>query len=418
MTDLADVVVVGAGPAGAATASWLSRWGHRVVIVDRGSRVVGGDQDRRGVGQIVTPRGVQRLIELGVDPIDRGWHRHRGLRLVVGARSVDVVWSRAATSSRTSVGVPYEVLARATTARARDDGAQVLYQHEAVAPFVERGFVRGTTVRNLVTGDMTNLEARYVVVADGAGSRFGRALGTIRTKDWPLLTTVRSQWSSPRHDEVWVESVFGVVEPEGERLAVTTTVIPLGNGQVTIEVNVPSTARAAASLQLPALVDHVAHELASRWGLDLAASAPRPNAERLPLGLSIRPRSGPTFLVVGDAVAAVNPFNGDGLAFGLESARLAAEVLHDALQSGDPTLLSNYSRLLEQRLGGFFKLGRLFLRQTGRPTSAALLGRAAVRLPGVTARATRFMTGLADVETPADPAERAALALARSLPEA
>jgi menaquinone-9 beta-reductase len=411
-------VVVGGGPTGAATASWLSRWGHRVVVVDRGSRVDPPTAGQRALGQAVSPRAVQRLIEVGVDPIERGWHRHRGLRLVAGSRAVDVVWSRSASVARTSVGVPYEVLARALAARARDGGAQVLYQHEAVAPFVERGFVRGTTVRNLATGEVTDLEARYVVVADGAGSSFGRALGTLRTKDWPLLTTVRGQWNSPRHDEVWVESVFGVVEPDGERLVVTTTVIPLGNGQVTIEVNIPSTARATASLQLPALLDHVAHGLASRWGLDLTTNPTRPIAERLPLGLSIRPQSGPTFLVVGDAVAAVNPFNGDGLAFGLESARLAAEVLHDALQAGDPTLLSSYSRLLDQRLGGFFKLGRLFLRQVGRPGTASLLGKGAVRLPGVTARATRFMTGLADVETPADPAERAALAVARSLPEA
>lgn len=412
------MVVVGGGPTGAATASWLSRWGHRVVVVERGADTVGTGQPKQALGQVVSPRGVQRLMELGVDPIDRGWHRHRGLRLVVGTRSVDVVWSRAVASPRTSVGVPYDVITQAVAARARNDGATVLYHHEAVAPFVERGFARGTSVRNLVTGEVFDLEARYVVVADGAGSNFGRALGTVRTKDWPLLTTVRGQCDSPRHDEVWLESVVGVVKPDGERLALTTTVIPLGNGQVTIEVQIPSTARATASLQLPALLDHVARELAPRWGLDLTRSPLRPVAERTPLGLSIRPRSGPTFLVVGDAVAAVNPFNGDGLAFGLESSRLAAEILHDALQSGDPTVLSSYSPLLEQRLGGFFKLGRLFLRQIGRPGPASLLGRGAVHLPGVTARAIRFMNGSADVETPTDPAERAALALARSLPEA
>lgn len=418
MTDRPDVVVVGGGPSGAATASWLSRWGHRVVLVDRGHQPGPSRGARSPLGQVVTPRAVQRLIEFGVDPLERGWHRHRGLRLRSSGRSVDVVWATGATSQRASVGVRRDVLERALVARARDDGVVVLHGHEAVTPFIERGFVRGTTVRDLSSGVIKELTADYVVVADGAGSRFGRALGTLRTTSWPSLSTIRGQWPSQRHDDVWVESTVGVIRPEGERLAVTTTVIPLGDGYVTVELHVPSTARQTSSLNLPSLLDHVVAQSAQRWGLDVAQPSAQPRAQRLPLGLSIRPRSGPTFVVVGDAVAAVNPFNGDGLSFGLQSARLAAEVLHEALRTGDPTVLATYSKMLDRDLGGFFKLGRFYLRQAGRPATAATMGRLAMSLPGTAGRAVRFMTGLADVETPADPAHRAALALARSLPEA
>lgn len=331
---------------------------------------------------------------------------------------MDVVWATGATGQRASVGVHRDVLERALVARARDDGVVVLHDHEAVTPLVERGFVRGTTIRDLTTGTTKELGADYVVVADGAGSRFGRALGTLRTTSWPTLSIMRGQWPALRHDDVWVETTVGVIRPEGQRLSVTTNVIPLGDGQVTVEIHVPSTARQTASLNLPNLLDHVMTEAAQRWGIDTTRPSAQPQSQRLPLGLSIRPRSGPTFMVVGDAVAAVNPFNGDGLAFGLQSARLAAEVLHEALRTGDPTVLANYSRMLDRDLGGFFKLGRFFLRQAGRPGAATTLGRLAMRLPGTTGRAVRFMTGLADVETPADPAHRAALALARSLPEA
>jgi menaquinone-9 beta-reductase len=418
MSDRYDVVVVGGGPSGAATASWLSRWGHRVAIVDRTVRHASNDGASGSPGLVITPRGVQRLIELGVDPLERGWHRHRGLRLRCDGRSLDVVWSNAASATRASVGVRRQVLRRALLARARDDGAVLLSGHEATTPLVERGFVRGTEIRQVADAETSRLQADYVVVADGAGSRFGRQLGTLRTTTWPSLTIIRGQWSARHHDEVWVESSFGVLEPEGERLVATTEVIPLGDGHLAVEIHIPSTVRDTASLHLPSLLDHVATRLADRWGLEPHALLGRPQLQRIPVGLSIRPRSGPTFVVVGDAAATVNPFNGDGLAFGLESARRAAEALHEALRTSDPTMLANYSRSLEQSLGSYFKLGRLFLRTTRRPGVASLVGRSAMRLPATTGRALRFMTGLADVETPADPAQRAALALARSLPEA
>lgn len=413
MTDLAEVVVVGGGPSGAAAASWLSRWGHRVVVIDRGLR-----RRPQSTASLVTPRAVQRLIEFGVDPLTRGWHRHRGLRLRLADRSVDVVWSRQVSTVRTSVGVGREVLARALLARARDDGATVLHEHEAVSALVERGFVRGTTVRSVATGAVHEVRAPYVIVADGAASTFGRALGTLRTSNWPSLTTMRAAFSSSRHDEVWVESQLGVIEPAGERLAAITTVTPLGDGRVSLEVTVPSTSRQTASLHPTSLFDHVAQHIAARWHLDLGSTDRLPGSERIPVGLSIRPHAGPTFVVVGAAVGAVNPFNGDGLAFGLESARLAAEVVHHALDGQDPTVLPTYSQLLEQQLGGFFKLGRFSLRLMGRPSTVEALARLAGHTPATTARAARFMTGLADVETPADPAQRAALAVARSLPEA
>lgn len=417
MTDHTDVVVVGAGPAGAATASWLSRWGHSVVLIDRHPARNDQDLGAQHLGQIVNPRAVQRLIELGVDPVERGWHRHRGLRLRTGGRFVDVVWAPGQRTQRTSTAVSGAVLSRALMARARDDGAVVFHGHEAVAPCVERGFIRGTELRRVATGEITELSAQYVVIADGGRSRFGRTLGTLRTTNWPSLTTIRGQWDAAHHDEVWVETTLGMREPGGERLAATTTVTPLGNGQVTVDVHIPSTVRDLASVQASALLEHMAEQLSQRWGFTTHEPRHRTRAERVPLGLSIRPRSGPTFLVVGNAVGAVNPFNGDGLSFGLESARLAAEVLHEALRTRDPTLLAGYSRLLEQQWGGYFKLGRLYLRAIGYSGVAAALGATALRAPRLTGRAVRFMTGLDDVETPDDPAQRAALALARSLPE-
>jgi len=423
MTDPADVVIVGGGPAGLAAASWLARWGHHVVVVDRGRRRRRPDgAETAGEplpwGQFVSPRAVQRLIELGVDPLEQGWHRHGGAHLRLGGRTLEVPWSTDGGPLRTSVGVTRDVLAQTLSARARQDGVSVLDEHEAVSAVIERGFVRGTSVRSLADGSSRDLRAPFVIVADGAGSTFGRALGTLRTTNWPSLTTVQSTWPSGRGGEPWMEVRTGVVDPEGERLTAITTVTPLGEGRVSVEVAVPSTSRQSASINVTGLFDQVAHGLAPDWGLDLSRPGGRQRSERLPVGLSIRPHAGPTFVVIGNAVGAVNPFNGDGLAFGLESARLAAEAVHVALRDGDPMALATYSRQLEQRLGGFFKLGRFALRTLGHTRAVETIVGLAGRTPRTTARVARFMAGLADVATPADPAQRAALALARSLPEA
>ena len=53
------------------------------------------------------------------------------------------------------------------------------------------------------------------------------------------------------------------------------------------------------------------------------------------MGLAVGPRSGRTHLVVGDASGMINPFNGEGIAYGYETGRMAAGVLHEALTSGD-----------------------------------------------------------------------------------
>ena len=61
--------------------------------------------------------------------------------------------------------------------RAVKAGATVWQASEAVEPIVECGLVTGAAIRRKESGATEAVRARYVVVADGANSRFGRALG-------------------------------------------------------------------------------------------------------------------------------------------------------------------------------------------------------------------------------------------------
>ena len=73
--------------------------------------------------------------------------------------------------------------------------------------------MRGATVQTK-DGEIREIHAKYVIVADGANSRFGRALGTFRTREWPYGTAIRTYWETPRHADPWIESALDVLKVE------------------------------------------------------------------------------------------------------------------------------------------------------------------------------------------------------------
>ena len=85
------------------------------------------------------------------------------------------------------------------------------------------------------------------------------------------------------------------------------------------------------------------------------------------MGFSVGPRVGPTWLVVGDAAAAINPFNGEGIAYAYETGRLAADVLHEALTNDDGLALQDYQRRLDTEYGLYYRVARAFVHIIGNP---------------------------------------------------
>ena len=78
----------------------------------------------------------------------------------------------------------------------------------------------------------------------------------------------------------------------------------------------------------------------------------------LPMGLNRAPQAVPGMLLVGDAAGAVNPFNGEGIAYAMETGEMAAELVHEALVQRPararamlyPTALrERYGRVLHDR---------------------------------------------------------------------
>ena len=91
----------------------------------------------------------------------------------------------------------------------------------------------------------------------------------------------------------------------------------------------------------------------------------------LPMGFNKKPHYRDGVLLVGDAGGAVNPFNGEGIAYAMESGQLAAEVIAQALsRPAGPSrekVLASYPRRMDETYGGYYTLGRLFVRAIGHP---------------------------------------------------
>lgn len=85
------------------------------------------------------------------------------------------------------------------------------------------------------------------------------------------------------------------------------------------------------------------------------------------MGLSVRPRVGPNWLVVGDAAGAINPFNGEGIAYALETSEVAAELVAEALQTNDGSVLYRYGAILDDRYASYYRAARAFVRLIGEP---------------------------------------------------
>jgi menaquinone-9 beta-reductase len=299
-------------------------------------------------------------------------------------------------------------------------GATLLQGHEAVTPILDKGCVRGAVINDLDEGRQLAIRADYVVVADGANSRFGRSLGTARTKSWPYGTAIRTYWVSPRHDEPWIESALDVQDRNGNSMPGYGWIFPVGDGTINVGVGLLSTFKKFKDVNTSHLLDSYAHMIAERWGIDPGKPECRATSGKIPMGGSIFPKVGATHLMIGDAAGSVNPFNGEGIDYAYETARIAAGVLHDALASGDASALQEYPALLDAEYGQYFKVARLFARVIGRPALMRELSRVGIHSRTLMEWVLRIMANLLrpDEKGPAEVAYAMAARLVRLAPNA
>ena len=410
-----DVLVVGGGPAGAACAYWLAEAGHDVVVVEKKHY-----PREKTCGDGLTPRSVKQLEDMGLGDDLAHHHRFDGLRSMAFGHTLELRWPAHPDFPSYGYVVTRKDLDHLVAQRAEKSGAAVWDASEAVEPLLESGLVRGAVVRRADTGTVEQVRARYVVVADGANSRFGRSLGTSRNRSYPLGMAIRGYFTSPRHDEPWIESHLDIRDKGGNVLPGYGWIFPVGDGRVNVGIGLLSTFNQWKAVNTTHLMEAFVDYAPASWEISPATSCGPPTGGRLPMSFSVGPHAGPTYLVTGDAAGAINPFNGEGIAYAYETGRMAADVLHEALVTGDGLALADYDRRLHDTYGLYYKVARAFVKIIGRPELMRALVGTGMRSRTLMDWVLRIMANLLrpDEIGPAEAAYRAVAAIARLSPGA
>ncbi len=260
--------------------------------------------------------------------------RFDGLRSIAHGVTLELAWPEHPDFPSYGYVVRRRELDEMVAEQAVKAGATIWQGAEAVAPVVDGGLLAGAMVRDKASGEVVPVRARYVVVADGANSRFGRALGTSRDRSFPLGMAIRGYFTSPFHDEPWIESHLDIRDRDGKHLPGYGWIFPVGDGTVNVGVGLLSTFQGWKNVNTTHLMEAFCETAPARWGLSAATATCAPTGGRLPTGGSVTPRVGPTFVVAGDAAGFVNPFNGEGISVAYETGRLAADAVDLALTYG------------------------------------------------------------------------------------
>ncbi len=413
--DRHDVLVIGGGPAGSAAGFWLAKAGRDVCVLERKEF----PRDKT-CGDGLTPRAVHQIREMGLEPaIAAHHHRHDGLRAVAHGITLELAWPEHPVFPSYGYVVRRRDLDRMVAEHAAGAGARVLSSTEAVRPLVRDGLVTGAVVKDKRTGETRDIRARYVIVADGSLSRFGRALGASRNKSYPQGIAIRGYFDSPLSADPWIESCLDVRDRAGNAMPGYGWIFPLGDGTINVGIGLLSTFKGYKDVNTTHLMSEWAATAPQRWGIDPDAMLAPPTGGRLPMAGSVNPKVGPNWLLVGDAAGSINPFNGEGIDYAYETARMAADLVDEALSAGTALPLSRYPELLDREYGLYFKVARHFATIIGQPVLMRELTRVGMRSHSLMEWVLRIMANLLrdDELGPAEAAYRAVARIARLVPE-
>ena len=373
-----DMVVIGAGPAGCAAAIAAARLGVNVTVFEKAAR--GRD---KSCGDGLTPRAVVALGELGIPLTDA--HTITGLRMIAGKQMRELDWPTTGRFGSTGAVWPRRRLDQTLGDAAASAGAELVYGTEAI-PLVENGRCIG------VQAGKQRITADLVVLAAGAQGKAARVLGAGRNPAEPFGLAIRTYAETPRHADTHLEACLTLADESGTALPGYGWLFPAGDGTVNIGVGALSTMRGFRSLNLNRLCDAYSESVAKRWSL--GPYLERPQAWRLPM--SAVQRHGPGWAAIGDAAGLVNPMNGEGIDYGLETGILISELF-----VANPSLATTeYDRQVADRFDAYLRTGRRFSFLIGHPRILRAGLRLAVSTDAIASLTLQVMGNLIDSHTP------------------
>jgi geranylgeranyl reductase family protein len=356
-----QVLVIGGGPAGASAALWLARSGHQVLLVEKKEF----PRDKT-CGDGLTPRAILQLDEMGFDFSVPEIHKVTGLRSYAGDDLVmELSWPEHSRFPNWGANIRRRDLDHQVADLAAKEGVEVR-QHTEAVPVTDRG--RLTEVELRTDGESEVVRPKVVVIADGSLDRFGRDLGSTRRKDYPMGLAARAYYRSPRSFDPFMESQLDLRDDSGATMPGYGWVFPLGDGTVNVGVGLLSTFKRWKQVNTTRMLAGYANTAPKYWELSEESRLTSPEGGKLTMSFSKSPILGPNWVAVGDAAGAINPWNGEGISYAYETARIAASHVSAAIGADDLTLLRRYPQDLADEYGLYHKTARVFVKLIGNPT--------------------------------------------------
>lgn len=321
MSRLWDAIVVGAGPAGSATASFLSDKGHRVLVLER------EHFPRFHIGESLLPLGTGVMERLGIEPTADTFLFKRGAQFICETtdRTLEVSFAEAFEGPpRHAWQVERASFDTILRDRAVAAGATVQHGEHVNEVSFEDDQVRVRTASGAYRG-------RYIVDATGQGRLMARRAKAIKPFKEFGIAAAFQHFDDVDNDAMGGEGDIRIMmRPEG-----WGWVIPLPNRRLSIGV---VTQKKGATAEM--VEDYTAMSpLIRRWTAGAAATSPQLVGN---YAYKNEAASGARYTCVGDAACFLDPVFSSGVSLALSSAEKVCDRLSPALHSGregDPTLM-------------------------------------------------------------------------------
>ena len=356
-----STLVIGGGPAGSAAAYWLAREGHDVTLVEKKEY----PRDKT-CGDGLTPRAIKQLQDMKFDFDVVEFHRITGLRSFAGDDlMMELPWPDHSRFPNWGGVMRRRDLDAQVATLAEKQGVRIIEKTTA-NPLVTEG--RLTAVELQKNGHTEVVTPRVTIIADGSMNRFGRELGTGRRKDYPMGLAARGYYASPRSTDPFLESQLNLRDSSGATMPGYGWVFPLGDGTVNVGVGLLSTFKRWKYVNTTHMLADYAATAPEYWGFSEESKLTKPVGGKLIMSFSRGPLVGSNWLTIGDAAGAINPWNGEGIAYAYETGRIAAELIGEAVGTDDLTLLERYPQHLQDEYGLYYKMARIFVKLIGYPS--------------------------------------------------